>query len=520
MTWSDPAFGAVAQLVNTRTGLHFPPSRHDSAELGIRRAMAQARVADLKTYRALLLNSPAAFDALIGELTVGETYFFREPAQFEFIRAEVLPEIRRRRGPESVIRAWSAACASGEEAYSLAILFDQEGLGDRAKILATDVSRPALARAQLAAYTNWSLRGEGASAAKLYLTRYGDRHVLDDKIRRRVVLEHLNLAQDIYPSAATNTEGMDLILCRNVLIYLDPETVRKAASRLFESLAPGGWLFTASADPPLRVDLPMEAVVTGAGVFYRRALGERQGDKETRRQGEEPIILSLYPPVADAPGSPRSCMLLEPDRGTLVADARGSAGPVADARGSAGPVADAKGSAGPVADARGSDQALTEARAALGCGDYARAAALTSELLTDIPTALLHVRALANLDSGRAEGACTAAVERQPLSTELHYLHAVLLLDLGRDQEATAALRRVLYLDRSLAIAHFTLGSLLKQQGDLPGARRAYRNARELGAALPAEEMLALSDGEQAGRLVEAATFQLAILDTTRETTP
>ncbi len=159
MTWSDPAYEGIANLVNLRTGLKFLPSRHDSAELGMRQAMARAGISDASRYHALLLGSPAAFDDLVCELAVGETYFFREPAQFEFIRHEVLPEFRRRR-PEATIRVWSAACASGEEAYSLAILLEEEGLAAQAQILATDISHRSLARARQGTYTTWSLRGE------------------------------------------------------------------------------------------------------------------------------------------------------------------------------------------------------------------------------------------------------------------------------------------------------------------------------------------------------------------------
>ena len=96
---------------------------------------------------------------------------------------------------------------------------------------------------------------------------------------------------------------------------------------------------------------------------------------------------------------------------------------------------------------------------------------------------------------------------------EISYLHGVLLLDRGRVEEAAAALRRVLYLDRTLAPAHFTLGSVLLRGGDLSGARRAYRNARDLCAACPPDQVLPLSDGERAGRLAEAAEAQLALLD-------
>src|SRR5262249_22024112 len=116
MTRSQTAYEAVIRLVGDRTGLAFPPNRRESAEAAIRRAMARAGVSDLARYGDLL-QQEETLDDLIAQLTVGETYFFREPAQFEFIRREVLPEIRKRLGLGHVLRAWSAGCASGEEAY-------------------------------------------------------------------------------------------------------------------------------------------------------------------------------------------------------------------------------------------------------------------------------------------------------------------------------------------------------------------------------------------------------------------
>jgi chemotaxis protein methyltransferase CheR len=121
-----------------------------------------------------------------------------------------------------------------------------------------------------------------------------------------------------------------------------------------------------------------------------------------------------------------------------------------------------------------------------------------------------RIRELANRDVAEAERICAAATQRHPLSSELHYLRAVLLLDLGRDAEALPAVRRALYLDRSLAIAHFTLGSILQRRGDGAGAWRAYRNARDLCRACPAEEIVPLSDGEPAERLAAAAETQMA----------
>ena len=479
MTWTHPAFGPLTRLVRTRTGLAFSPERRPSLELGVRRAMARAGVADLDGYPDLLAREGALLDDLIEELTVPETYFFREPAQFEFLRKVALPEISGRRGPGQAIRAWSAGCCSGEEAYSLAMLFAEEGLSGRSHVLATDIARGALAKARRARYGEWSLRGEGATSAQRHLQRTEDGYAVEDAIRAAVTFEHLNLALDVYPSYASGACGMDLILCRNVLIYLDPETIHEVAVRLHATLADGGWLVTASSDPPLTSAAPFEVVAVEEGVFYRRALAPR-------RTGPGPAGLRAGP----------ECDGFSSRRGT---EPRVSVGRATDRSNAE------------------TEPALEAARDDLARGDYARAAE-RARSLAGLPAAdALYVRALANLDSPAAERACGAASARHPLSGELHYLHAVLLLGLGREAEAARAVRRTLYLDRSLAIPHFVLGSIQRRQGDLAGARRSFRNARELCASCPADAVVPLSDGESAGRLAESARLQLTWLDALEE---
>ncbi len=453
--WTHPAYEAIARLVGERTGLAFAPNRRGDVEGGTRRAMARAGVTDAALYVNLVETGRLPLDALVDELTVGESYFFREPAQFEFIRREVLPEIGRGHGPEHRLLAWSAGCAAGEEAYSLAIMFEEEGLGQRARLVATDISSAALARARAAAYGAWSLRGVDARLVRCYFRRVGSRLILDDRIRRRVAFEQLNLALGPYPPASTGPRGMDLILCRNVLFYFDRETIRRVARCLFDALADGGWLITGPSDPPLADDAPYETVVTRAGVFYRR---------------------SSAPVPAAEPPTP------EP------------------------PAAEPPAAASALEVSPGAPEPLAEARGAFTRGEYARVEELTRGLAADAGASALRVRALANLaGSAAAEPVCADAAACHALAPELHYLHAVLLLALGRDREAAVAARRVIYLDRSLAVAHFTLGSILRRLGDLDGARRAYRNARDLCTARPADEPVPLSDGERAGQLAAAA---------------
>jgi chemotaxis protein methyltransferase CheR len=457
------AYSAITELLRLRTGLSCGSSRQAHLASGIGRAMARAGAASPRVYaEALHAERPDGgplLDDLLGEVTVGETYFFREPGQFDFLRATVIPDLLRRRNDGSPLRVWSAGCATGEEPYSLAILLDQEGLGGRARILATDICRAAISKAHDGAYGKWSLRASDDAFIARYFARQKDRFQLDPRICERVSFRYLNLAFDSYPSFALDVWGMDLIFCRNVLIYLDEPTVATVAQCLLSTLAEGGWLIMGPSDPPLSDLAPFETVVTGAGVFYRRRdraeASVSEGDPSPAAQTS-----ALLPRSEKAVPRPR-----------------------------------------PVA---------VRPRAV-----FPR----VPEPPPEKPEAcVLRIKALANA-AGAAEATEAAARDaaRFPLSAELHFLHAVLLIGLGRDEEAAGVLRRVLYLDRSLAVAHFVVASLLARRGDGAGARAAYGKAHDLAARRNPEEPLSLSDGEPAGRLAEAAAVQMALIESAPE---
>jgi len=460
-------YDEILGLVAARTGLVFAPPRLDGAAAGVRRSMKRARVGDVRRYCTMLEESAETLDDLVGELTVGETYFFREPEQFSLIRREILPEIRHRRGDTHVVRCWSAGCASGEEAFSLAMVLADEGLlRDRARVYATDISRRALAKARAATYGEWSLRDSGAGRARAYLERRGDSYELSPEIRASVAVQYGNLALDEYPSFASGLWGMDLVLCRNVLIYLDSAIIPVVARRLFASLADGGWIITGPSDPLLTGCAPFESLMTEAGIVYRRPPTPDRIQSLSHAAGATPSAGPLR-----GSGEPNDGEV-KPDTSTIVATAR----------------------------------------AALSEGDYRRAVQLTSALRADPAATLVRIRALANIDTRAAEVECERALARHPLNPELHYLRAALLIDQGRDGDAVEALRRVLYLDRSIAAAQYALGAVLRRRGDVEGARRAYRNASELARAHSPDAVLPLTDGESAGRLATAAASELALL--------
>lgn len=477
MIWSHPACEKIVQLLKARTGLHFSEQRRAEAELGIQRAMQRAGASDPDRFFTLVKADGRLIDELVVEMAVTESYFFREPRQFEMIRNEALPEICQRLDDDRPLRAWSAGCAAGEEPYSLAMVLVQEGLADRAHILATDISRPALEQARKGVYDAWSVRSGAMEMARGLLHRRDGQYEIDDRLRRLVTIQYHNLALDLYPSQAAGIADMDLILCRNVLIYFDGPTIKAVGARLFECLAPGGWLVAASTDPPLADLAPYETVNTSAGLVYRRPVCEASPG----RRGGAPAIAES------------ARMIQRPLAGAAVATA-------------------------PERRAPGREDRLAAAQRAYAAGDYPLAAQLAAANCEHAEGCVLRVRALANFDPVAAELVCSAAILRHPLSAPLHYLQGVLLVGQGRETEAIDALRQVIYLDRAQPLAHFTLGSILQRRGDLPRARRAYRNAQRLCEALPPDAPIFFSEGERAERLAGASAARIFELEAILET--
>jgi chemotaxis protein methyltransferase CheR len=260
MTWSAPIFADIAALVAERSGLAFPPSRRAFAETGIARAMMRAQSKDASHYLQRLHGEETLLVALLGEVTVGETYFNRDPAQIEFITKVALPELDR------PVRVWSAGCSTGEEAYSLAIAFEECQYESRSHIVATDLSDLSIQAARKGAYGEWSFRETNAAWRSRYFVRTGKaRWQIAPRFLPRVQFEISNLVD-----APSSLNTFDIILCRNVLMYFEPEVIDRVAALLTMSLREGGWLLTSPSDPMLREFDDIDVVSTPAGLAYRR----------------------------------------------------------------------------------------------------------------------------------------------------------------------------------------------------------------------------------------------------------
>jgi chemotaxis protein methyltransferase CheR len=239
------ALDRVAELVRRESGLHLPPERLAALSAAIRRTGVDGPDAFLAL--AARRGSHAAVDRLLDEVTVQETSFYRDPEQLEAIdwREHFTGVVR---GGRSTLRVWSVGCATGEEAYTLAMLAAEAFQPGPApvEVLGTDISSAALARAHEGCYRTVRTRGLPVELHDRYLESEGDRFAVSPALRWLTRFCRHNVVHD--PAPPTGETPFDLIVCRNLLIYFEPATAEQVVRSLTGALHPGGALILGAAD--------------------------------------------------------------------------------------------------------------------------------------------------------------------------------------------------------------------------------------------------------------------------------
>ena len=394
----------------------------------------------IEQYCALLVEDSATGrrerEVLTVQFTTGESYFFRDAGQFDLLAAKILPELIERRTSERSLRIWSAGCAAGEEAYSIAMLVDEltpRLAGWQMLILGTDINSDALEKARRGEYRDWSFRTLDDKRKQRYFQRRGDQWRIDPRLREMVTFRSGDLLRDRFPDAQAGLSDFDLILCRNVFIYLDTQAVARITAKFSATLADGGYLVTGHSElfghdiTPLRVRL-----------FAQSAVFQKTAQPPAESGLGEALAKVPMPAIAAWPP------LLGTERQVPRAEHR----------------------------------AITSVPAGVSTEDYDR----------------LMQAAWRHADRGMpdiAEQDCRKAIVLAAFDPRPYYLLAQLAQERGDPMQAKTLLKKVIYLDPSFIAAYLELGDLHAQAGEHDRARRMYETARTALGKLPAQAAVA-----------------------------
>jgi two-component system CheB/CheR fusion protein len=227
-------------------GFDFTGYKRTSLIRRVRHRMSQAGYETFEEYLDVLQASSEEFAALFNTILINVTAFFRDTDSWDYIKTDVIPRILAERGPNDPIRVWSAGCASGQEAYTLAILLAEalgsENFRQRVKIYATDVDEEALAEARSGAYDAKAVESVPAEFLDRYFEHHNGRYTFHKELRRSLIFGRNDLVKDAPISR------VDLLVCRNTLMYMNAETQRNVLGRLHFALAAQGTLFLGRAE--------------------------------------------------------------------------------------------------------------------------------------------------------------------------------------------------------------------------------------------------------------------------------
>jgi chemotaxis protein methyltransferase CheR len=368
---------------------------------------------------------------LLNLVTVTETCFFRDPAQFRLLREHIIPTLIAERSarPDAPkkIRIWSAGCSSGEEAYSIAITLDEMGLFAACpdwtiEIIGTDLNTKALEKARRGVYTARAVRNVEGRLLDEHFVRDGKTLALSEKIKKRVKFEFGNLTQTPMPS----TGPQDIVFCKNVAIYFRADVTRKLIKGLHDTLSSDGYLLLGHAETLWQMSEGFTLVEHDRAFCYRKS--------------SHTVVVPTFRSAAPVP-----------------------------------PMVRLK------ADTTYAPDQYDVCLAAFRAGDWDAAEAAITALVNASPTFVPGLLLLGGLyvHRGRFEdaiGQAETVLRLSDLEARAHLLLGMIAARRHRHDEALQSLRRALYLDDSLALGHFWLGNLYRERGDVARACHEYEN--------------------------------------------
>src|SRR5271157_4312374 len=284
----DLAYLKIRDLIYRISGIYHAETKLYLLISRCARRMAALRVTNPAEYLELLTtrgNRDAELRLLLNEITIGETYMFRHPAQLEALRNVILPQILNTKGVIGLkrLRFWCAGCSTGEEPHTLAMFLLEEKdkllAGWTFDILASDLNDNSLEAARAGVYGEYALRSTSEKMRRKYFKNAGDKKLqANDLLKAQIRFDRVNLRDD---NKMLFQKGMDLIFCCNVLIYFDLASKRRVVQHFYANLLPGGYLFLGHAESLFQVDDSFRLVhFTGTTAYWKATAAQAGGVKK------------------------------------------------------------------------------------------------------------------------------------------------------------------------------------------------------------------------------------------------
>jgi len=479
-TISSEHLSQLSNHICQTIGLEFPEHKYKDLTRGLEEACGEFGFNNAYDCIEWLIHTnfnKDTWDKLAGYLTIGETYFFRDSGIIKLLKDDILHKlIYSRWHNEKYLRIWSAACCSGEEPYSIAMLIDQllsNRKGWNISIIGTDINEKFLKKAKNGLYTQWSFRTTPENIRNKYFTSKPDnKFAIHPEIKRMVSFFYLNLAESGYPTFSNNTTELDLICCRNVLMYFSDTVREKVVRRLASCLAQNGCLIVSPGEADYAKKAGLTPIRSSETTVFKKIPLNKQSISlhQTPVQHLKKIDYSekRFETKATLPEK-------KPIEETFA----------------------------PKKQQQTYDRALQ----AFNKGAYNECVQILESVLDhDIQNSaamILLARAYANLKQyDTAKNWCEKAINHNSLDPAYYHLMSSILQEQGDIENTIKALNQALYLDPTFIMAYVSIGMIRRKLGRQKEFEKAIDNALYYLNKMGSEDLVPFSDDMTSGRLI------------------
>lgn len=519
---NDQLLQQFLQLIATHTGLHIREQDRQNLAKKIYARMKLLNISSPEHYYQLLnasngnssvreTPSDREWKELALQLTIGESYFFRDRGQIGLLKNTILPKLIEQKRQESTsnqakpsLRIWSAGCSTGEEVYSLAILV-KELIPDihnwQILLLGTDLNLESINKAKRGTYEAWSFRMVDPEIKKNYFNQRQQSWEVKQQIRSLVKFQVNNLIKDPFPNTATDIYGMDIIICRNVFIYFNSQSIATVLEKFYQTLVTGGYLIAGHTELQGQKLGQLQLKAFPESIVYQRAQNSPQkaivvnaslvntGQKQPSAIRSNAVLKHKLPATNLNPTYSKSV--------ALTSTATPTRSP-ANTRQIETPL----------------PTDLSQAETLFHAGEYQKAIQAAQQIIQQQPQNFeahyLLAQAWANLgDYKQAEDCCQNALKINDLSEKVYYILAQIAEEKGNIEQTKALFKKIIYLAPSSIGAYVELSYIYEREGDRDRAYKILKIIRDLLKDLPFDFTIESAHNMKASELLQQIKARL-----------